>query len=71
MYDLIGLKCPMPIVKLNKIMKTLAVNDECTVTVDDPAFTPDVKAWCNKTGHTLLSCVVKADTIVVKIRKQA
>ncbi|MCA9253902.1 MAG: sulfurtransferase TusA family protein [Gammaproteobacteria bacterium] len=69
-FDLTGLKCPMPIVKLNKIMKTLAANDECTVTSDDPAFKPDVEAWCNKTGHALLHCIDDGGKIVAMIRKQ-
>ncbi len=72
-HDLRGLKCPMPIVQLNRIMKALSADEECAVVADDPAFCPDVNAWCKKTGHALVSCDCdgKGHESVAVIRKRA
>ena len=53
--DARGLKCPMPIIKLSSALKTIPVDDELTVLADDRGFPPDVRAWCAKTGHELVS----------------
>ena len=53
--DTRGLKCPMPLVKLSKTVKEVAVGAHITVTADDPAFPHDLRAWCRRTGHRLVS----------------
>lgn len=53
--DARGLKCPLPILKVSKALKELAVGAELTVVADDKGFAPDVRAWCDKTGHTLVA----------------
>ncbi len=50
--DCIGLKCPMPIVKLSTAAKTLG-QDRLDVCADDPAFPADVEAWANQAGAQL------------------
>jgi TusA-related sulfurtransferase len=45
----------MPIVKLSKAFKELPSGVRLEVMADDPAFEPDVQAWCNKTGNKLIS----------------
>ncbi len=68
--DLTGLKCPMPIVQLNKLMKELGEGDEFTAVADDPAFCLDVEAWCKKTGHELLRFENTEKRLVAVIRKK-
>jgi len=70
-YDLTGLRCPMPIVRLNKIMKELSPGETCVVTADDQAFCPDVEAWCNKTGNELVECETASSRFTATIRKQS
>ena len=53
--DCKGLMCPMPIVKLSKAMKVLNPGETLEVIGDDPAFGPDVRAWCAKMNAPLLS----------------
>lgn len=53
--DCKNLNCPMPIVKISKAFKTLAVGDSLEVTATDPAFRADVEAWVRKTGQRLES----------------
>ena len=53
--DVTGMKCPGPIVRLNTEFRPLAAGDERCIVADDPAFEPDLKAWCRRTGHELVS----------------
>lgn len=69
--DLTGLKCPMPIVQLSKIMKELNEGEEFTATADDPAFCLDVESWCNKTGHKLVHLDNSAQQLVAVIQKNS
>ncbi len=69
--DLTGLKCPMPIVQLNRLMKQLEGGDEFTAVADDPAFCLDVEAWCNKTGNELLRFENSEKRLVAVIKKKA
>jgi TusA-related sulfurtransferase len=50
-----GLKCPMPIIKLGAAIRQIAVGEEVRVVADDKGFSPDVRAWSDKTGHELVS----------------
>jgi tRNA 2-thiouridine synthesizing protein A len=67
--DLTGLKCPMPIVELHRLLKKLDPGGLITVVADDPAFCLDVEAWCRKTGHHLISIEHDHQRLVAKIEK--
>ncbi len=69
--DLTGLRCPTPIVKLNSEIKALAEGDEVLAVANDPAFGPDVQAWCRRTGHTLLAVERDGERVRVHIRCEA
>ena len=60
--DALGLSCPMPIVKLAKEAKGLSAGDTVTVLSDDPGFEPDIAAWAEAQGHTLVS-LAEADGV--------
>ena len=53
--DARGLACPMPIVKLAQMMKNMEIGHIIEVIASDHSFTPDVEAWCKKTGHMLIN----------------
>jgi len=67
--DLTGLKCPMPIVELTKLLKQLLPGESFNVVADDPAFCLDVEAWCRKTGNSLLQLDSSSERISATIRK--
>ena len=69
--DLTGMKCPMPIVHLTKLMRTLNDGDEVEAVANDPAFCLDVEAWCNQTGNELLALAESNNQLTAKIRKSA
>jgi len=54
--DALGLKCPQPILKIAVKAKDLQEGDMLEVLADCPSFPDDIKAWCDRTGKTLLFC---------------
>ncbi len=65
--DLTGLKCPMPIVHLNRVVRDAAGGQELTVSADDPAFELDIAAWCRRSGHELRSIETEDGTLKAMI----
>jgi len=49
------LMCPMPVIKTQNIIKTLAAGDKVRVTCTDPGVLQDIPAWCRINGHTVLT----------------
>ncbi len=65
----VGLKCPMPIVKLGKAAREVPAGEKITITADDPAFPNDLRAWCKMTGYTLVSLDQKDARYVAVVSK--
>ena len=58
-YDLRGLKCPLPVLKTRKRMTTLAAGDRLWVETTDPLAVVDIPHFCHEHGHVLLeTCAV-------------
>ena len=55
--DFKGLKCPIPVMKLETmvIRKEIAAGDTVEVIADCPTFSSDVKAYCAKNGKVIVS----------------
>jgi tRNA 2-thiouridine synthesizing protein A len=54
-YDLRGLKCPLPVLKTRRRLKSMAAGAELTVETTDPLAGIDIPHFCNDEGHDLLS----------------
>lgn len=67
--DCSGLQCPGPIMKVYETMKTLETGTVMEVMASDPGFVKDIKAWCQRTGNTLLSTEIKDDQYYAIIKK--
>ena len=52
--DAKGLLCPMPIVKLAKMVKEMESFQVVLLEATDPGAVPDVIAWSKNTGHPLI-----------------
>jgi TusA-related sulfurtransferase len=59
----------MPIVLMAKALKDASSGARLVVQADDRAFPEDVRAWCKKTGHVLLSLDNKPGYYEAVIRK--
>ena len=55
--DLLGLKCPQPVLKIAAMAKELPEGETVEILADCESFPKDIEAWCTKTGKTLMFCV--------------
>lgn len=53
-FDVTGLSCPGPLMKLRENMETVPIGTIAKFTASDPGFYNDSQAWCERTGHVLL-----------------
>lgn len=53
--DLRGLKCPLPVIKARKKMRTLAQGNLLEVETTDPLAVIDIPHFCNEDGHQLVT----------------
>lgn len=65
--DVKGLKCPLPVLKIKKAMKSLTSGDILEVHTTDPMSVIDVPAYCNESGNGLLSKISQDDGHIFKI----
>ncbi|WP_420339558.1 sulfurtransferase TusA family protein [Roseibium sp.] len=52
--DLMGLKCPLPVLKTKKALSRLNAGAELTVQTTDPMAEIDIPHFCQEQGHTLV-----------------
>ncbi|NOU35346.1 MAG: FAD-dependent oxidoreductase [Kiritimatiellaceae bacterium] len=50
-----GLQCPGPILQLKNAIDEVNEGEAVSITATDPGFVADAPAWCNTTGHELVS----------------
>jgi len=53
-FDLKGLACPMPIVKVSRGIKEVEVGQVIEAQTTDPGSLIDFPAWARKSGHEIL-----------------
>ncbi len=52
--DARGLRCPLPVIELQRAAGQAGVGRVLTLLADDPASATDVPAWCRLRGHELV-----------------
>jgi tRNA 2-thiouridine synthesizing protein A len=67
--DARGLLCPLPVLKLRKRLKTMAIGEVIAMQADDPAAVIDVPHFCAESGHMLLSSTEAGGVQTYLIRK--
>ena len=67
--DVRGLKCPMPIVKLQKRVSEIEIGDEIDFVADDVSCVQDLPAWCGVTGNELVMLENVGGVISAVIRR--
>ena len=69
--DTTGLKCPLPVLKARKRLKSMRGGEILSMQADDPAALVDVPHFCNEAGHTLLEVADAPDGgQIYRIQKQ-
>lgn len=54
MVDARGTRCPVPVLRLAGVARTLPAGTTVTVLATDPAVEHDVPAWAGMRGHELM-----------------
>ena len=69
--DARNLLCPMPVIRVQNAMESLAPGDVIEVFCTDPGAMNDVPAWCRVNGHEVLEAVEDADADEIRITIRA
>ena len=67
--DCAGLNCPLPILRLTKAVKAIAVGEQVEMIATDPGSVKDVQAWAKQTGHHLVESRQNAERYTFLIQK--
>jgi tRNA 2-thiouridine synthesizing protein A len=67
--DTKGLKCPLPVLRARKAMKSLAAGDLLEVESTDPSSVQDFQSFCETTGDELVAWHETAGVYSFQIRK--
>ncbi len=67
--DLKGLPCPMPIVKVSKGIKDVAVGQVLKAVTSDPGALADFPSWAKTSGNEILKTDQDGDEIVFYIKR--
>ena len=59
--DLLGLRCPEPVMMVRKTIRGMMDGETLLVIADDPATTRDIPSFCRFMDHTLVN-LETADT---------
>jgi tRNA 2-thiouridine synthesizing protein A len=53
--DCVGMACPVPIVRISRAMKAMAVGQRLRIAASDEAFPADLEAWLQGRADRLIS----------------
>lgn len=70
LLDVKGLSCPLPVLRANRALRSLAAGDQLRVLATDRAAVGDFQAFCRETGHALVSQGEEAGVFSFTIRKR-
>jgi len=59
--------CPMPVIKTQDLVATLAPGDTVEVICTDPGATNDVPAWSRINGHKVLNIIKENNEYIIHI----
>ncbi|MBC2735011.1 MAG: sulfurtransferase TusA family protein [Desulfobacteraceae bacterium] len=70
-FDLKGLACPMPVVKVSKGIKDVEVGDVIEAISTDPGSLTDIPAWARTTGNEVIKTEQDDKVIRFYIKRNA
>jgi len=68
--DLKGLACPMPIVKVSKGIKEVAVGQVLKAVTTDPGALTDFPAWAKTSGNEIIDTVTEGKETAFYIKRK-
>jgi len=70
-FDLKGLACPMPVVKVSKGIKEVAVGEMIEAVSTDPGSLTDIPAWARTSGNEVVKTEQDGNVIRFFIKRNA
>lgn len=67
--DVSKLMCPMPIIKVGKLMNDLSPGEVLKVSANDESTLKDMSAYCARTGNELIEHINNENELTFFIRK--
>jgi tRNA 2-thiouridine synthesizing protein A len=67
--DAIGLKCPLPVLRLRKRLERVAPGSVVRLLASDPMAEIDVPHFCAEAGHVFLGCEQARGATAYLLRK--
>ena len=62
--------CPVPIIKLSEAIRNVDAGCVVELISDDPAIEFDLPAWCQSTGHNVVSQLRSGEDFVYRVGKK-
>ncbi len=70
LLDVKGMNCPLPVLRANRALRSLAPGDKLRVLATDRASVADFRAFCRETGHALMSVSEESGVFSFTIRRR-
>jgi tRNA 2-thiouridine synthesizing protein A len=71
LLDVQGLTCPLPVLRVKKRIRDVAIGETLRILATDPGAPRDVEAFCGAGGHGFLGAREEAGVFVIEIRRGA
>jgi tRNA 2-thiouridine synthesizing protein A len=68
--DVKGMNCPLPVLRANRALRSMAPGARLRVLATDRAAVADFQAFCRETGHALLACSEDGGVFSFLIRRR-
>ena len=69
--DLKDLVCPLPVLRANRALRTMAAGERLRVLATDAASVADFQSYCRETGHVLVAWSEEAGIYSFSIKRRA
>ena len=67
--DVSGHKCPLPVLRLRRMMENIAVGERIELIATDPMTLIDIPNFCREAGHTIDNIDEGVEYILYLIKK--
>jgi tRNA 2-thiouridine synthesizing protein A len=71
LLDVKGLACPLPVLRANRALRGMQPGERLRVLATDRAAVADFRAYCQETGHSLVSFAEESGVFSFTIRRRA
>ena len=69
--DVSGHKCPIPVLRLRRVLEKLKCGDHVYVKATDPMTLIDIPNFCREAGHSIIQKTEQDDHILYLVEKRS